>query len=124
MKIPFIAFYALGLVGFSLIVPLAAMAAHPLEHLNLDFAIVLLVSLLVMPLTAILLFQTFLRQEIALTSPNLLLILLALTGLIFTYYSYELLTDEHMNGLTMFHLVPLLEVAMTLFVIRTILKMK
>ena len=124
LLIPFTALYALGILGFSIIVPVFAMAVHPFENLDFDFQVVLLFSLVVMPLTAILLYKTFLREEVKLKRTVLLLTLLSIIILIFSYYFYEAVTDEYAEGITLFHFIPLVGLIATVIVATGIMKLK
>ena len=122
--IPFTALYALGILGFSIVALMFAMAAHSFESLDTDFKIVLLISLAVMPLTAILLFKTFLGESINLKKPTFLLILLSIITLIFSYYFYEAMTDEYAEKVTLFHLIPLIGLVTTIIIVIAIIKFK
>ncbi|WP_143732171.1 hypothetical protein [Pontibacter lucknowensis] len=124
LLIPFTALYALGILGFSIIVPVFVMAAHPFKNLDVDFQIVLLISLAIMPLTAILLFRAFLGTEVKLKSSSLLLTLLGIITLIFSYYFYEAVTDEYAEEITLFHFIPLVGLVTTVIVATGIVKLK
>ncbi|WP_114777625.1 hypothetical protein [Botryobacter ruber] len=124
LLIPFTALYALGILGFSIIVPVFAMAAHPFENLDFDFQVVLLISLAIMPMTAILLFRAFLGAEVKLKSSSLLLTLLSIITLIFSYYFYEAVTDEYAEEIAMFHFIPLVGLVTTVIVATGIMKLK
>ncbi len=100
------------------------MAAHPFENLDFDFQVVLLISLAIMPMTAILLFRAFLGAEVKLKSSSLLLTLLSIITLIFSYYFYEAVTDEYAEEIAMFHFIPLVGLVTTVIVATGIMKLK
>lgn len=116
--------YSFCITGFSILVALLMLgSSHRLESMEPDFLLVAGSSLLIMPVTAILLYRSLLRENAELSSPYSLIVLLVLVMLIFTYYFYEAVTDEYSEGLSMFHMVPLAAIVATVLLIVTVLKL-
>ena len=108
--------YSILIIAFGLVTTFLLLASS--HHVDKDFLVVNTSSLLVFPLTAYFLFKNANRGA---NNFGLTILLLSMTAIIFTYYTYDFF--KYASDITWFSFVPLTALILTLvFLVSTIQK--
>jgi hypothetical protein len=95
---------------------------HGLSNIDIDLVVVAFGSLILFPATSIGIFHAFDNDKIDRVKIYILTSLLALTGLVFVYYTYQLWTDEYVKLKSFYHFLPIVAVFASIILIRGLVR--
>lgn len=99
-------------------------SSHSLSSIDNDYLVIVFGSLIILPLTMLFLYKTIDSvNKINISSLVIAVCLLALTGLIFCYYLFELWTDEYSDAKSLYEFVPIIVLILDIYLIRSQFKL-
>lgn len=99
-------------------------SSHSLSSIDNDYLVIVFGSLIIFPLTMLFLYKTIDSvNKINISSLVITVCLLALTGLIFCYYLFELWTDEYSDAKSLYEFVPIIVLILDIYLIRSQFKL-